>query len=232
MEAAGTYGTSKWWEALLVNNNANYKKSLVVIRKGENIWEERTLACFGDRDIFLASDKDWLSVTKWSLKRATLWQDDNYRQDIDLPGCLPSNRLMATAMDLPFFILCLKVERGTYIKVFRLAADKEMENISTVASIVKSISIGDVVMPIWKEVICNQLFFGVVVRRCLDGGAAVALIEKRTLVDAEPEKRIFNMVAKPTLGCVDMNSTSLVFARDDVWIQNDEVLKHDFWMAV
>ena len=217
---------------LVVDGSGTATRSLVVIRKGENIWEDWTLACFGDSGIFLAADKDWLSITKSRLssKRTTLWQDDTFRKDIDLPGCVKSC-LLATAMDLPFFILCLRINRHTYIKVFRLAADMKMENISTEASLIKSMSIGGV-EPLRKEIICNQLFFGVIFD--LDEGVAVTLIEKKTLGDAdvtEPERRSFNLaLATKLMGCVDMNSTSLIFARNQ---KRDQklVLKHDFWIA-
>ena len=55
--------------ALLVNDCGREKTSLVVIRPGEHIWEEKTLACFpspiaGCRPTasFLATARDWVSV--------------------------------------------------------------------------------------------------------------------------------------------------------------------------
>ena len=223
--------------ALLVWNFIKDKCSLIVIRKGEHIWEKNTLACFPlpgmptdmppgmplirESDLSIAGD--WISVTKWPSRRLTLWQDVTFRQDIDIPdqGCL-SSRLLATAMDRPFLILSLRDydKDCASIKVFRLAADNEMKDISTVASLVKSIPLGDA----WpSRIICNQLFFGFVFNR------AVTLIEKRALVDLavpDPERRQIDLdVDGSFLNCVHMNSSSLVFVRDKRF-----VIKNDFWM--
>ena len=212
--------------ALLVFNVSKNKCSLVVIRKGEHIWEEKTLACFlvlSSPKPFLAAAGDWISVTRWPSRQVALqcalWQDDTYRQDIDLPGC-QSAPLLATAMDLPFLSLSVRDNDKpcASIKVFRLAADNGMKDIcGTVASLVKSIPLGDS----WPTmIICNHLLFGFV-----DWNeATVTLIEKGALADAaaaEPDRRQIDHLGWSSC---DMNSTSLVFTRDQRF-----VLKKDFW---
>ena len=235
--------------ALLVFNVSKNKCSLVVIRKGEHVWEENTLACFSQASFpmpsqnvtgFLAADGDWISVTKWPSKQVSLWQDDTYRQDIDLPG-LPSiardipffiQEPYASAMYSPFLILSVGVRSRASIKVFRLAADNEMKDISTVASLIKSISLGDCSIH-HSRIIFNQLFFGFVLRHARTG-LAVTFIEKRTLVDtgiAETERRQIKLMDRLSHSCVDMNSTSLVFTLFQRRYQDPElVLKNDFWM--
>ena len=222
---------------LLVHYNEKNKGSLVVISKGANNWEEKTLTCFPCfpsptlLHLFLATDRDWISVSDSPQRRVTLWQDDTYRQDIDLSGCL-SDSLIATAMDLPFFILSVRdyVKHCACIKVFRLAADNEMKDISTVASLVKSIPLGDF-WPRQRGIICNQLFFGFV--NLGRTGMAVTLIEKRAVVDAavaEAEMRQIILTGSIIPDCVDMNSTSLVFAQFQGEFKSLG-FKKDFWMA-
>ena len=98
-----------------------------------------------------------------------------------------------------------------------------MKDISTVASLVKSIPIGDA-WPGHMIIICNQLFFGFVKHQAV---TQVYLIEKRALVDLavpDPERRQIDLDVD-VLECVDMNSSSLVFVRDKRF-----VIKNDFWM--
>ena len=61
---------------------------------------------------------------------------------------------MAAAMELPFLIISLR----NMDKVFRLAPDRGMEDISTVATLVKSIPFDDP----WQSpaIICNKFYFG------------------------------------------------------------------------
>ena len=225
--------------ALLVRNFEKHTIALVVIRKGEHIWEENTLTCFSQASFpipsqnvtdFLAVDGDWISVTKWPSGRVSLWQDDTYRQDINLPG-LPTTAMdspfllkehIASAIDFPFLILSVREKKGrASIKVFRLAADNE---ISTVASLVKSIPFGDRVA---CRIISNQLFFGFV-SYLHPTGKAVTLIEKRALVDAAVANTEMNRInLLDSFNCLDMNSTCLVFARHQGFV----LKKKDFWMA-
>ena len=62
-----------------------------------------------------------------------------------------------------------------------------MEDICTVATLVKNITLGRLT----DEIICNELFFGCVLPPHLDDGQAVVFIEKRVLFDAAilPEER-------------------------------------------
>ena len=233
--------------ALLVRNFEKHTIALVVIRKGEHIWEENTLTCFSQASFpipsqnvtdFLAVDGDWISVTKWPSRRVSLWQDDTYRQDTNLPG-LPSTAMdspflikehIASAIDFPFLILSVRDKGHASIKVFRLAADNEMKDISNVASLVNSIPLGD---RLPSRIISNQLFFGFV-SYLHPTGLAVTLIEKRALVDtgiAETERRQIKLMDRLSHSCVDMNSTSLVFTLFQRRYQDPElVLKNDFWM--
>ena len=158
-----------------------------------------------------------LSHTKWPSRKVTLWQDDTY--DINLPGC-QSIEPVCTALNLPkLFHSVSEADKSCYcIKVFRLAADNGMKDIcGTVASLVKSIPLGDS----WPTmIICNHLLFGFVDWNV----ATVTLIEKRALADAavaEPDRRQIDHLGWSSC---DMNSTSLVFTRDQRF-----VLKKDFW---
>ena len=128
---------------------------------------------------------------------------------------------VASAMYFPFFILSVCDMGRASIKVFRLAADNEMKDINTVASLVKSIPLYDF-RP--TRIISNQFFFGFVSYLDRD----VALFGKRALVDTAPEteRRQINLMDRPRVNYVDMNSTSLVSIRNQRF-----VLKKDFWMV-
>ena len=129
---------------------------------------------------------------------------------------------MCTALDLPhLFLGDYEADKGYCIKVFRLAADIGMKDIYTVASHIKSISLGDL-RP--SEIICNQLFFGILG----EWRDVILLKEKRidpAVADTE-RRQILNDVRFQSRSCVDMNSTSLVYVGQD-----RSVLKKDFWMA-
>ena len=238
--------------ALLVVDFENNKTSLVVLKRGEHIWEEKTLACFPSnptsRLSSLAIDGDWVAVAKWSIwdhtkrlkmdsTKVMLWQDDTFRQDLDLPGCLPA-AVMDIAMKLPFLIFSLRdiVTGCASIKVFRLAADSGMEDINTVASLFKSIPLADNLMPIRRGIICNELFFGFVLDSYAEERLAVILTEKKALLDPavpplETERRQINLDG-PTRR-VDMNTTSLVFGQDQRLGSGETgtlLLRNDFWM--
>ena len=119
-------------------------------------------------------------------------------------------------MELPFLIASFNLKDDSCIKVYQLAADKLMEDISPVASHVKNIHLGHLA----NELICNELFFGCV----LGDGQAVVLIEKKALFDAAipPERTERNHVVlqeDTSKYSVDMNTTSLVFA---MWEKGDE----------
>ena len=183
----------------LVEDFRKNKTSLVAIKRGEHIWEEKTLVCFpsnSELNNLLATDGDWVAATGQMLNstKVMLWQDETYRQDLVLPGCLPI-AAEAIALELPFLILWSSdVNVSASIKVFRLAADNGMEDISTVAFLVKSIPLYNLV-PTWRGIICNKLFFGFLHAE----GLAATLIEKRALVDAavpaeKTERRQINLV--------------------------------------
>ena len=219
--------------ALLVKDFGNNKTSLVVIKRGEHFWEEKTLTCFpkgpsNSSTDKLATEGNWVAVVngfstgpRLNSKKVMLWQNDTFRQEIDLPGCFPG-AMWSVAMELPFLIISL----GNVVKVFRLAADKGMDDISTVATLVKSIPFPDF-WPIPK-VIRNKLFFGFV------QGQIATLIEKMALVDPaeETERREINLVyghCGPS-----MNTTSLVWLRAQERGRGREadalLVKKDFWM--
>ena len=189
---------------LLVNNDERKKSSLVVIKRGEHIWEEKTLACFPSIPTsFLATARDWAAVAKmfatgprlYSTK-VMLWKDDTYRQDLDLLGC-QRGRVQDIAMELPFLILSLwSVGESDSIKVYRLAADNRMENIGTVATPFKSIPLVRCI-----GIICNEFFFGF----ANGPGSNVILIEKRALFNAaekETKTRQINLVGDVLTDCM------------------------------
>ena len=159
--------------------------------------------------------QDWVAVAKLSSTepildstRVKLWQDDNYCQDIDLPGCLPA-LVNTMAMEIPFLTVSINLREDTCIKVYRLATEMLMEDISAFASLIKSFPLGRFA----NQLFCNELFFGCV----LDDQKAVILIEKGELFDAAilPEniERILVLLQDDASKyCVGMNTTSLVFA--------------------
>ena len=228
---------------LLADPHQMDKTSLVVIKRGEHMWEEKTLVCLpsDSRLSSLAIDGDWVAVVKrfGTGQKVMLWQDDIFRQEVDLPGCLPV-AVMAIAMELPFFSLRDIVKGCAFIKVFRLAADSGMEDISTVASLFKTIPIDDNLMPIRGGIICNQLFFGFVLASSYDEeGPSVILIEKKALLDPaagpplQTARRQINLEVNGSIRNVDMNTTCLVFGQDQR--QGSEevgslLLRNDFWM--
>ena len=113
------------------------------------------------------------------------------------------------AMEIPFLTVSINLREDTFIKVYRLATEMLMEDISTVASLIKSFPLGRFA----NQLFCNELFFGCV----LDDQKAVILIEKGELFDAAilPEniERIHVLLQDDASKyCVDMNTTSLVFA--------------------
>ena len=136
-----------WWQG---------KTSLIVIDKGEqNVWESKTLACINDIGSHppLATDENCIAVAKLvdtsygriampSTTEVKLWQGDTFRQDICLLECSPLPFCTNIALKLPFLVVSSK---GDCVKVYQLAADKGMEEVGAVASLMKCIQVAGAV---------------------------------------------------------------------------------------
>ena len=213
-----------WWQG---------KTSLIVIDKGEqNVWESKTLACINDMGSNppLATDENCIAVAKLvdtsygriampSTTEVKLWQNDTFRQDICLLECSPLPFCTNIALKLPFLVVSSK---GGCVKVYQLAADKGMEEVGAVASLMKCIQVAGAV----KQLIFNTLFFGFVLgpNDNDDKRQFVVLIEKKVLLDEgipgeETEKRGVLLHDDGSTYTVSMNTTSLVFA---LWLKTDE----------
>ena len=122
--------------------------SLVVMKKGESVWENQNLASFAqvsqfDKN-FLSSDSDWLAFLDTSATekmRVTLWRGDENGQEIVIPGCEGLD-VVTMSMELPYLMLSLhhKDRRKNLINVYRVTADN-LEKVNANASLVKSIGI-------------------------------------------------------------------------------------------
>ena len=117
------------------------------------------------------------------------------------------------------FDTSINLKLKSRIKVYQLATDKLMEDISAVATLVKSVHLGRLAI----ELICNELLFGCV----LDDEKSVVLIEKKTIFDAtiSPEKTKRNHVLlqeDTSTYCVAMNTSSLVFAMREKADEDEE----------
>ena len=112
---------------------------------------------------------------------------------------------------LPFIVVSYG-DVGIDVNVFQLASDNLMEDIRSVATLIKTIQLeGEA----W-QLIFNELFFGFVLSHGEDDRQEVVLIEKKVLLDAsipseETEKRQILLHNDESTYTVGMNTTSLVF---------------------
>ena len=134
---------------LVVHDMEDHNKvSLVFLKRGEQVWEEKIVACFPFFPM-LAAHGHWVALaddtltTNNEVSKVMLWQEENTGQDIELLGCSES-WVRGFAMELPFLALILyDNNRTASVKVYRMAEDKQMKDLSQAASLVKSISINN-----------------------------------------------------------------------------------------
>ena len=106
--------------ALLVTQRVHKNAHLVFLKRGEQVWEEKIVACFpflgfSDAGGWLAADGQWVALIKDPLAtrannemaKVTLWKEENTGQDIELLGC-GGSLVRGIVMELPFLALILQ----------------------------------------------------------------------------------------------------------------------------
>ena len=224
------------------------KGSLVFLKRGEQGWEEKIVACFPFFPM-LAAHGHWVALvddtltTNNEVSKVMLWQEENTGQDIELPferdGCM----VRGMVMELPFLALILCKEdsygnnRTTSVKVYRMAEDKQMKDLSQAASLVKSISINN----FWPMIgpLSNRHFVGFVHQEVGVRGGMGHVFKKSTLFSNSSETggiqihlptRTTSLFSRQ----IALNTTSLVFYRrekDDEGRHYSVLAKKDFWMT-
>ena len=228
---------------LVVHDMEDHNKvSLVFLKRGEQVWEEKIVACFPSFACWLASDGHWVALTNQAtanndVTKVTLWKEENTGQDIDLPGCSGSVVRSNVMMELPFLALILidRVNMTTSVKVYRMAEDKQMKDLNSAASLVKSISFSNCRPMI--TTLSNRHFLGFVQAEAEVGveGRLLHFVEKSNLFsDSSAIGRIqIHMPATSLSHQVALNTTTLVFHRregDDQGLHS-VLAKKDFWMT-
>ena len=234
---------------LVVHDMEDHNKvSLVFLKRGEQVWEEKIVACFPFFPM-LAAHGHWVALvddtltTNNEVSKVMLWQEENTGQDIELPferdGCM----VRGMVMELPFLALILCKEdsygnnRTTSVKVYRMAEDKQMKDLSQAASLVKSISINN----FWPMIgpLSNRHFVGFVHQEVGVRGGMGHVFKKSTLFSNSSETggiqihlptRTTSLFSRQ----IALNTTSLVFYRrekDDEGRHYSVLAKKDFWMT-
>ena len=232
--------------AILVKHSRRsgpFLASLVVMKKGGSIWENKNLACFTQGTQFvwnlLSSDSDWLTFLNTSStaeKKVTLWRGNENGKEIVLQGC--KGLVKDMSMELPYLILLSRDHdfRMNYISVYRVTADN-LEEVNANAFMVKSIGIENYSFDCGMSFISNKFFLGCV--QWLPNGVFVNLFESALLFHpaVPPEKLERRQIRMPGIFFnfeVNMNSTSLVtvkYERDEQGKQIEQLVKRDFWMS-
>ena len=161
--------------AVLVEHHDQNKASLLFLKRIKNVWDEDTLACFSLSmgDPLLAADGDLVAVAiEWRRtarrrenfqRRFTLWPENKKTgQEIELPG-RGGREVLAIFMELPFLVLILGRDRRTAeVQVYRMGPEDPMKDVSSEATLVKTICINNSETDEEMKLVSNQLFMGVV----------------------------------------------------------------------
>ena len=123
-----------------------------------------------------------------------------------------------------------------WIKVCQLAADKLMEDLTSAASLVKTLQFPGFYL---SKLLCTELVLGCVMETEGNDELSVVLFEKTALDTANPpEQTLRNIIhlGATNYNCnylVDMNTTSLVFVQNQRGTPEGQVhlCKKDFWMS-
>ena len=226
-------GTEK--VAILAQHRYSGIASLVLLEKGNDTWDTKTLGCF-PLDFpwpSVASDGNWLTVLDYAHEKVKLWREDENVQDIVFPG-LDGFKVIPCCifLELPHLILGVTQyeDRGPvadWINVYRME--------DTVPCLIKSINL-EMGKDLFRylEPIANQFCLGFV------EVGFVWLFVKKELVNAElspakTEKREIRFKGYT----MSMNTTCFVAgvgARENFWARRrherrDNIEKTDFWMS-
>ena len=118
-----------------------------------------------------------------------------------------------------------------WIKVCQLAADKLMEDLTSAASLVKTLQFPGFYAP---KLLCTQLIWGCLMLAWDNQESSLVLFEKTALLDAStlPEQTPRNRIhlGATDNDLVDMNTTSVVFIQKVTGLESN-LCKKDFWIS-
>lgn len=243
--------------AVLVEHHDQNKASLLFLKRIENVWDHDTLACFPllMGDTLLAADDDLLAVAiEWRMRarrrenvqrRFMLWQENKKTgQEIELPS-RGGREVLAIFMELPFLVLILSRDRRTAeVQVYRIGPEDQMKDVSSEATLVKTICINNSETDEEMKLVSNQLFMGVVQQVWGSQDWILNLYEKRFLFNNKPSTEVTGFSRQIHLPRsypgdsprVTLTNSSLII----VWGERDEerrgrrkefLIKKDFWMT-